>query len=103
MFCPRTRCALRSQQAHEAFRYLGPKLQQLGVDEPRSRSFFSEASKVLEQLLSRPSRRRKEALDGLVDLRPSKESKARTWRTRVHQALLNLYRYLADDPERVDA
>ena len=102
MRCPRTRCALRSQQANEAFRYLGPRLRRLGVDELRSRSFFHEASQVVQQLLARPARQRKEALDGLLDLRNSKETK-RTWRTRLHQALLNLYRYLADDPERVDA
>eukprot|EP00913_Durusdinium_trenchii_P005323 g4968.t1 len=42
-------------------------------------------------------------LDGLVDLRPpgSRESPPRTRRKRIHQALLNLCRYLLDDEQRL--
>ncbi|CAK9058551.1 unnamed protein product [Durusdinium trenchii] len=99
-----------SQQAEEAFRYLGPRLAE-GFDsigqeynEGLCRAFLEEAARVVDRMLSsRGPAVRKAMLDGLVDLRPpgSRESPPRTRRKRIHQALLNLCRYLLDDEQRL--
>ncbi|CAJ1432657.1 unnamed protein product, partial [Effrenium voratum] len=91
-----------SQQAEEAFRFLGPRL--AAATEPAAaKAFLQEAAAVVAEMLASGPKKRRVSLDGLVDLRQRNESHPRTWRKRVHQALLNLSRFLLDDLQRLEA